>query len=661
MKTFLLKSHFLTIVFLLSSLLFGTGVLGQTLSSVTISAPSGTATYGITSSVTYTVTASRSSTGNNESVSFTVGTIPGVSAEFTPTSVSYGNGSNGVPQVTSTLTVTTTTTSAARNNQTFTVTGTITGGTAKTATGSLTINKATPTATLAVSNTPQTYTGSGQAATVTISASSVSGAVSNILTGGAATQTNAATYAVTANFVPIDTANYNSLLGLSAGNFVIGKATPTATLAVSNTPQTYTGSGQAATVTISASSVSGAVSNILTGGATTQTNAATYAVTANFIPTDTANYNSLLGLSAGNFVIGKATPTATLAVSNTPQTYTGSGQAATVTISASSVSGAVSNILTGGAATQTNAATYAVTANFIPTDTANYNSLLGLSAGNFVIGKATPTATLAVSNTPQTYTGSGQAATVTISASSVSGAVSNILTGGAATQTNAATYAVTANFIPTDIANYNSLLGLSAGNFVIGKATPTATLAVSNTPQTYTSSGQSATVAISASSVPGAVSNILTGGAATQTNAATYAVTANFIPTDTANYNSLLGLSAGNFVIGKATPTVNWNNPADIVYGTALSGTQLNATVSAVAGFFVYTPATNTVLNAGNAQTLSVNFTPTDTVNYNSVNGTTVQINVNKADQTIVWNNPADIVYGAALGATQLNAEVSGT
>jgi hypothetical protein len=44
-----------------------------------------------------------------------------------------------------------------------------------------------------------------------------------------------------------------------------------------------------------------------------------------------------------------------------------------------------------------------------------------------VIGKATPTATLVVSNSPQTYTGSGQAATVTISSSSVPGAVSIFL------------------------------------------------------------------------------------------------------------------------------------------------------------------------------------------------------------------------------------------
>ena len=74
----------------------------------------------------------------------------------------------------------------------------------------------------------------------------------------------------------------------------------------------------------------------------------------------------------------------------------------------------MTNILTGGAATQTTAGTYAVTADFVPTDTTNYTTLTGFSAGNFVINKATPTATLAVNNSPQTYTGSAQAATVAI-------------------------------------------------------------------------------------------------------------------------------------------------------------------------------------------------------------------------------------------------------
>src|SRR6266516_1556666 len=228
-----------------------------------------------------------------------------------------------------------------------------------------------------------------------------------------------------------------------AGTLTVDKATPTATLAVNNSPETYDGTAKAATVAISASSVPGAVANILTGGTATKTAAGTYAVTADFVPTDAANYNTLVGLAAGNFVIDKATPTATLAVNNSPATYDGTAKAATVAISASSVPGAVANILTGGTATKTAGGEYRVRAKFVPTDAANNNTLVGLAAGNFVMDKATPTATLAVNNSPETYDGTAKAATVTISASSVPGAVTNILTGGTATKTAAGTYAVT--------------------------------------------------------------------------------------------------------------------------------------------------------------------------------------------------------------------------
>ena len=46
---------------------------------------------------------------------------------------------------------------------------------------------------------------------------------------------------------------------------------------------------------------------------------------------------------------------------------------------------------------------------------------------------------------------------------------------------------------------------------------------------------------------------------------------------------------------------ITWPAPAGIPYGTALGATQLNAT-SPVAGTFVYTPASGTVLSGG-AQT----------------------------------------------------------
>src|SRR5206468_12721135 len=97
----------------------------------------------------------------------------------------------------------------------------------------------------------------------------------------------------------------------------------------------------------------------------------------------------------------------------------------------------------------------------------------------------------------------------------------------------------TAHFLPPSPPNDHPITNLSAGNFVITKATPTATLVVDNSPVTYDGNAKSATDAISASSVPGSVTNILTGGAASQTNAGTYAVTADFVPTDPANYEIL--------------------------------------------------------------------------------------------------------------------------
>lgn len=78
--------------------------------------------------------------------------------------------------------------------------------------------------------------------------------------------------------------------------------------------------------------------------------------------------------------------------------------------------------------------------------------------------------------------------------------------------------------------------------------------------------------------------------------------------------------------VNKATPVVTWNNPASLSFGSALSGSQLNATAS-VPGTFLYTPAAGTVLPAGNAQNLFVQFNPTNSRNFNAVTAS-VQINV---------------------------------
>ena len=256
------------------------------------------------------------------------------------------------------------------------------------------------------------------------------------------------------------------------------KTTPT--LSVTNSGVVYNGSQRAAVVV---GSVAGAVSNVrYNGSLTAPTNAGSYAVTADFTPTDITHYNSLTGASAGNFVINRATPT--LSVTNSPVTYNGSPRSAVVV---GSVSGNVINIRYNSSPTSpTNAGSYAVTADFTPTDTTNYNSLTVASAGNFVITKATPT--LSVTNSPVFYNGLPQAAIVI---GSVGGTpVTNVFYNGSATApTIVGSYAITADFTPTDTTNYNSLTSASAGNFVINPAGPGLTLAITPTSTTFAKVG----------------------------------------------------------------------------------------------------------------------------------------------------------------------------
>lgn len=104
-------------------------------------------------------------------------------------------------------------------------------------------------------------------------------------------------------------------------------------------------------------------------------------------------------------------------------------------------------------------------------------------------------------------------------------------------------------------------------------------------------------------------------------------------------------------ISGAASPTLTWTNPANITYGTPLSGTQLNATATYnstnVPGTLTYSSPAGTYLNAGNAQTLSVIFTPADPASFLPVTNS-VAINVQQAP-LLITANATNKVYGAAL------------
>lgn len=95
-------------------------------------------------------------------------------------------------------------------------------------------------------------------------------------------------------------------------------------------------------------------------------------------------------------------------------------------------------------------------------------------------------------------------------------------------------------------------------------------------------------------------------------------------------------------VVTQITESVTWSPPAGITYGTALGPNQLNAS-SSVPGTFTYTPPSGTILGAS-SYTLSVLFTPTDTIHYTNTT-VTVPLTVSPAILTVQAAN-ASRPYG---------------
>ncbi len=223
-----------------------------------------------------------------------------------------------------------------------------------------------------------------------------------------------------------------------------------------------------------------------------------------------------------------------------------------------------------------------------------------------------------------------------------------VYTPAAGTIPGVGTTTLSVTFTPTDSIDYTS--ATKTVTLTVNQATPTITWA---TPAAIPyGTALSATQLNATASVPGTF--VYTPAAGTIPGVGTTTLSVTFTPTDSIDYTS--ATKTVTLTVNQATPTITWATPAAIPYGTALSGTQLNATASAP-GTFVYTPAAGTVPSAEN-QTLSVTFTPTDSTNYTTAIGT-VTLTVDQATPTITWATPAGILYGTALTATQLNATAS--
>ncbi|MFA4955988.1 MAG: MBG domain-containing protein [Candidatus Methanoperedens sp.] len=282
----------------------------------------------------------------------------------------------------------------------------------------------------------------------------------------------------------------------------------------------------------------------------------------------------------------------------------------TVTISSGTTA------FTGSTLTATASSGVATFSNIKPTTsgtsntlTASDGSLTGVTSNTFTVNKATPTITFGTAPTP-TYLGG----TFTVSASTnntdsstltysyVSGPCA-FVSGSTFSSSGAGTCIVQASGAATS--NFNA--ASAQQNVAIAKATPT--ISVSNSPVIYNGAAQAATFT---GSVGGTVSNVKYGGSSTMpTNAGTYAVTANFTPTDTTNYSSLSSASAGNFVINNPVPTTSSISPSSKTVGAAQFTMNVTGT-NFVSGSVVQFNGSNRATTYLNATALSATILTSD-------------------------------------------------
>ncbi|MGD0305400.1 MAG: choice-of-anchor D domain-containing protein [Candidatus Acidiferrales bacterium] len=203
---------------------------------------------------------------------------------------------------------------------------------------------------------------------------------------------------------------------------------------------------------------------------------------------------------------------------------------------------------------------------------------------------------------------------------------------------NGGTSTLSVTFTPTNTTSYNT--ATASVLLLVNPVAPTITWP---TPAAITyGTALGSTQLDATASVPGSFAYSPASG--TTPTAGSTTLNATFTPTNTANYKS--ATATVSLVVNQATPVITWPTPAAITVGSSLSATQLDATAT-VPGTFTYSPALGTVLATQGTQSLSVTFTPTDTVDYKSAT----------ASVSITVNPPAGVV----LTVTETNATTDGS
>lgn len=378
----------------------------------------------------------------------------------------------------------------------------------------------------------------------------------------------------------------------------------------------------------------------------TALSAGTQLLTATFTPSDNVTYGTVM--TTVNLVVNPNAPVLTwITPASIPY---GIALWAQQLSASSSVPG--SFVYNPPAGTVLNIGNNTLTATFTPVDAVNQASG-GTVTTTIIVTQATPVITWSGLSAVPTGTTLG-ASQLSASASVPGTFVYTPAPGTVLSTSGVQTLSVT--FTPTDLVHYapvtaTTTIAVTVPVTPITKTTPVITWP---TPAAITAGTALTAAQLNASSsVQGTFSYSPALG--TVLPVGTQILVATFTPTDTTHYNV-----AGSIVMltvnpAPVAPKITWNQPAPVTYGTALWGAQLNAS-SNVAGTFVYTPASGTILQPG-TQVLSVTFTPTNTAS--SPVTTTVPLVVNHVASVLKWNTPPVMTSETALWAQQLNASSS--
>ena len=538
--------------------------------------------------------------------------------------------------------------------QTVTVTATSQADTSKSGTATITLTAAKTTPTIKWTTPAAITYGTALSAAQLDATASVPGTFVYTPAAGAVLAAGSQTLSVT--FTPTNTALYNSTS--ASVTIAVNKAVLTVTAA--NASRLYAAANPSFTYSISGfvngdtfSVLSGAPS--LTTTATSTSAPGSYPIAAAAGTLSATNYS--FNFVAGTLTVTAAAQTITFTPLLSPVTY----GVAPIALSATSTSGLPVSFsvvsgpgaVSGSTLTIAGAGTVVVAAN--QAGNADYAAAAQVTQ-SVTVNKATLTIT--ASNANRAYNVSNPVFAY-VPTGFVNGDTFSVLSGApslttTATSTSApGSYPVAAAAGTLSATNYS--FNFVAGTLTVTAAVQTITFTPLLSPVTYgvapialsATSTSGLPVSFSVVSGPGAVS----GSTLTIAGAGTVVVAANQ-PGNT-DYAAAAQVTQ-SVAVNALTPSITWTTPSPILYGTALSGTQLNASLS-VAGACVYTPAAGTVLSAG-TQTLSVTCTPTDTTDFATPAAVTVQLTVNQAVPIITWATPAAINSGTALSATQLDA-----